>query len=94
NAIGIAASLNIKINDFVITGGVAANNFLRERLKKHIDLSVFPPPSNLCTDNAVMVGWTGIKRLQRNYIDSLNFAPRPKWELEKYQEIVCYGCGS
>ncbi|MGL9726396.1 MAG: hypothetical protein ACR5KV_07600, partial [Wolbachia sp.] len=96
NAIGIAASLNIKINDFVITGGVAANNFLRERLKKHIDLSVFPPPppSNLCTDNAVMVGWTGIERLQRNYIDSLNFAPRSKWELEKYQEIVCYGCGS
>ncbi|WP_341813415.1 tRNA (adenosine(37)-N6)-threonylcarbamoyltransferase complex transferase subunit TsaD [Wolbachia endosymbiont (group B) of Germaria angustata] len=84
NAIGIAVSLNIKINDFVITGGVAANNFLKERLKKHIDLNVLSPPSNLCTDNAVMVGWIGIERLQRSYVDSLDFAPRPKWELEKY----------
>ncbi len=27
NAVIMAESLNIKINDFVITGGVAANNF-------------------------------------------------------------------
>ncbi|MDR2978166.1 MAG: tRNA (adenosine(37)-N6)-threonylcarbamoyltransferase complex transferase subunit TsaD [Rickettsiales bacterium] len=84
NAVIMAASLNIKINDFVITGGVAANNFLREKLKKHINLNVFFPPSNLCTDNAAMVGWTGIEKLQKSYMDSLNFAPRPKWELESY----------
>lgn len=84
NAIIMAKSLNIKINDFVITGGVAANNFLREKLKQHINLNIFFPPNNLCTDNAVMVGWAGIERLQKNYIDPLNFAPRPKWELESY----------
>ncbi|GFY65369.1 tRNA N6-adenosine threonylcarbamoyltransferase [Trichonephila inaurata madagascariensis] len=84
NAIIMAESLNIKINDFVITGGVAANNFLREKLKKHTNLNIFFPPNNLCTDNAVMVGWAGIEMLQKNYIDSLNFAPRPKWELESY----------
>ncbi|MDX5495861.1 MAG: tRNA (adenosine(37)-N6)-threonylcarbamoyltransferase complex transferase subunit TsaD, partial [Wolbachia endosymbiont of Nomada marshamella] len=84
NAIIMAESLNIKINDFVITGGVAANNFLREKLKEHINLNIFFPPNNLCTDNAVMVGWAGIERLQKNYIDPLNFAPRPKWELESY----------
>lgn len=82
NAIIMAESLNIKIHDFVITGGVAANNFLREKLKKHMSLNIFFPPSNLCTDNAVMVGWAGIENLQKNYIDSLNFAPRSKWELE------------
>ncbi|MGL9758761.1 MAG: tRNA (adenosine(37)-N6)-threonylcarbamoyltransferase complex transferase subunit TsaD [Wolbachia sp.] len=84
NAIVMAESLNIKINDFVITGGVAANNFLREKLTEHINLNIFFPPNNLCTDNAVMVGWAGIERLQKNYIDPLNFAPRPKWELESY----------
>ncbi len=84
NAIIMAESLNIKINDFVITGGVAANNFLREKLKQHINLNIFFPPNDLCTDNAIMVGWTGIERLQKNYIDPLNFAPRPKWELESY----------
>lgn len=84
NAIIMAESLNIKINDFVITGGVAANNFLREKLKQHINLNIFFPPNNLCTDNAIMVGWAGIEMLQKSYIDSLNFAPRPKWELESY----------
>lgn len=43
NAIIMAESLNIKINDFVITGGVAANNFLREKLKQHINLNIFSP---------------------------------------------------
>ncbi|WCR57555.1 tRNA (adenosine(37)-N6)-threonylcarbamoyltransferase complex transferase subunit TsaD [Wolbachia endosymbiont of Ctenocephalides felis wCfeJ] len=81
NAVAMAASLNIKINDFVITGGVAANNFLREKLKKHINLNILSPPNHLCTDNAIMVGWAGIERLEKNYIDPLNFAPRPKWEL-------------
>ena len=84
NAIQMAEQLNIKINDFVITGGVAANNFLREKLKKHTNLNIFFPPNNLCTDNAIMIGWTGIERLQRNYIDSLNFAPRSRWELDNY----------
>ncbi|WCR54206.1 MAG: tRNA N6-adenosine threonylcarbamoyltransferase [Wolbachia endosymbiont of Ctenocephalides orientis wCori] len=84
NAIQMAERQNIKINDFVITGGVAANNFLRGKLEQHIDLNVFFPPNNLCTDNAIMVGWAGIERLQRDYIDSLNFAPRYKWELDKY----------
>ncbi|MDD9332003.1 MAG: tRNA (adenosine(37)-N6)-threonylcarbamoyltransferase complex transferase subunit TsaD, partial [Wolbachia sp.] len=84
NAIMMVESLNIKIHDFIITGGVAANNFLREKLRKHVNLNIFFPPSNLCTDNAVMIGWAGIERLQKNYIDSLNFAPRPRWELEDY----------
>ncbi|QKX00911.1 tRNA (adenosine(37)-N6)-threonylcarbamoyltransferase complex transferase subunit TsaD [Wolbachia endosymbiont of Dipetalonema caudispina] len=84
NAIVMAESLNIKISNFVIAGGVAANNFLRKKLKKYIVLNIFFPPSNLCTDNAIMVGWTGIERLKKNYIDSLNFMPKPKWELENY----------
>lgn len=84
NAMQMAEQQNIEINDFVITGGVAANNFLRENLGKHINLNVFFPPNNLCTDNAIMIGWAGIERLQRGYIDSFNFAPRSKWELDEY----------
>lgn len=82
NAIIMAKSLNIKIHDFVITGGVAANEFLREKLKEHINLNIFFPPRHLCTDNAIMVGWAGIERLQKNYTDSLNCPPRSRWELE------------
>ncbi|QKX01862.1 tRNA (adenosine(37)-N6)-threonylcarbamoyltransferase complex transferase subunit TsaD [Wolbachia endosymbiont of Cruorifilaria tuberocauda] len=84
NAVVMAASFNVKINDFVVTGGVAANDFLRGELKKYVSLNIFFPPNSLCTDNAIMVGWTGIERLKKNYIDTLNFVPRPKWELENY----------
>lgn len=82
-AIAMTESLNIKIHGFVISGGVAANKFLRERLEKQINLNLFFPPPHLCTDNAVMVGWAGIERLQKNYTNSLDFPPRSRWELEK-----------
>jgi N6-L-threonylcarbamoyladenine synthase len=35
----------------------------------------------LCTDNAVMVAWTGIERLRLGLVDELDFAPRPRWPL-------------
>ncbi|MDN5248111.1 MAG: tRNA (adenosine(37)-N6)-threonylcarbamoyltransferase complex transferase subunit TsaD [Wolbachia endosymbiont of Tyrophagus putrescentiae] len=81
NAIAMAESLDIKVHNFIVTGGVAANKFLRGRLEKYIDLNVFFPPHHLCTDNAIMVGWAGIERLQRNYTDSLDFSPRSRWDL-------------
>jgi N6-L-threonylcarbamoyladenine synthase len=37
------------------------------------------PPVRLCTDNAVMVAWTGIERLRLGLADDLDFAPRPRW---------------
>ena len=37
------------------------------------------PPVRLCTDNAVMVAWTGIERLRLGLADGLDFAPRPRW---------------
>jgi N6-L-threonylcarbamoyladenine synthase len=37
----------------------------------------------LCTDNAVMVAWTGIERLRIGLTDDLAFAPRPRWPLDQ-----------
>ena len=39
------------------------------------------PPVRLCTDNAVMVAWTGIERLRLGLVGGLEFAPRPRWPL-------------
>ncbi|WP_339048535.1 tRNA (adenosine(37)-N6)-threonylcarbamoyltransferase complex transferase subunit TsaD [Candidatus Mesenet endosymbiont of Phosphuga atrata] len=79
---------SLKIQNFVVTGGVAANNFLRSRIEEcalQNNLNIFFPPNNLCTDNAVMVGWAGIERLQKNFINSLDFPPKAKWPLESLQ---------
>lgn len=72
------------IKNLVIAGGVSANQYLFSRLKKFTDknnLELYAPPLNLCTDNASMIAWVGIEKLQRNLHDHLNFTPRAKWEL-------------
>src|SRR5665213_3611504 len=69
----------------VVAGGVAANATLRARLRAlaaRAEFAFVAPPPALCTDNAAMIGWAGIERLQRGLVDGLDFAPRPRWPLD------------
>jgi N6-L-threonylcarbamoyladenine synthase len=68
----------------VVAGGVAANDAIRTALAEVAagqDFQLVAPPVRLCTDNAVMVAWTGIERLRLGLADGLDFAPRPRWPL-------------
>ena len=70
----------------VVAGGVAANAYLRATLMTLAGEEGFhfvAPPAALCTDNAAMIAWAGIERLQKNMTDLLEFAPRPRWPLEE-----------
>lgn len=66
-AVEWAQSIEPSINCLVVSGGVASNHYVRIQLdkiaKKHNLKLVCPPPS-LCTDNGVMVAWTGIEHFQ------------------------------
>jgi len=69
----------------VVAGGVAANAAVRTALRQTAEQSGFglvAPPVRWCTDNAVMVAWTGIEHLRLGLEDGLDFAPRPRWPLE------------
>ena len=69
----------------VVAGGVAANGALRARLADLAaaeKLTLHTPPLSLCTDNAAMIAWAGLERLQLGDTDNLDFKPRPRWPLD------------
>ena len=71
----------------VVSGGVAANTYLREHLKALADaegLIFAAPPIKFCTDNGVMIAWAGLERFQKGYTSPLDFKPRPRWPLDEF----------
>lgn len=80
----ITAAQYYGTKDLVISGGVSANRLLRERIKKQakeLDINVFIPPLEFCTDNAAMVGVVGHHFLSRGETTPLNVSAMPDWTL-------------
>ena len=68
----IKAVMDNSVARIVLSGGVAANSRLREKMKAEADaaaLSVFYPAPNFCTDNGAMIALTGYYWLQRGRRD-------------------------
>ncbi len=73
------------VKNLVIAGGVAANRYIFSALQNWAnqrDLTVIAPPIKLCTDNAAMISWVGVEKLQRGIFDQLNFKPKARWEID------------
>jgi N6-L-threonylcarbamoyladenine synthase len=90
NAMKKCRERNINLTHFVVAGGVAANEYLRQLLEKTAmsqNMKFVAPPLNLCTDNAAMIAWGGIEKMRLNQIDSLSFVPRPRWPLSELERI-------
>jgi len=70
----------------IISGGVAANSYLRNDIKKTIiskkKICAFPPVK-LCTDNAVMIAWAGYERYNNGLKSTLKHRAKPRWPLEE-----------
>lgn len=70
----------------VVAGGVAANSYLRQKLKnlaEENNLIFAAPPLKWCTDNGVMIAWAGLERFANGYTNDLDFKPRPRWPLDE-----------
>jgi N6-L-threonylcarbamoyladenine synthase len=64
----LQAAQHEKLKRIVLSGGVAANRLLREKIKKEAteqQVQVYIPSPNFCTDNAAMVGVVGYEYLKK-----------------------------
>lgn len=79
------AAVRYNCHKIIITGGVSANSRLRfkaEALAKKNNYTLVIPPLRYCTDNAAMIGYTGLLRLQNGEVADLGMGPmaQPKPE--------------
>jgi N6-L-threonylcarbamoyladenine synthase len=84
-----AKEVHSNTKTIVLAGGVAANQAIRSSLQEvaaRNGFSFVAPPPALCTDNAAMIAWAGIERLQAGLTSGLDFSPKARWSLESLNE--------
>jgi len=75
----------------VVSGGVAANRALRERLDAAVGRHggrVYYPRFEFCTDNAGMIAVAGLARLAAGQHDGLAIEARAQWPLESLPPVA------
>jgi len=80
---------NIERPTLIVSGGVAANIAIREKLAAMCEthnIKTYAPPVKLCGDNAAMIAWTGYEHLKNGKTDPLDFKARPRWPLDPTAE--------
>jgi N6-L-threonylcarbamoyladenine synthase len=85
NATELARQQHPDLCRLVVAGGVAANQYLRQRLAATaagLGLELLVPPPRLCTDNGAMIAWVGIERLRRGDPGDPDAPARARWPLD------------
>jgi len=81
-AMAWALATHPSLESVVVAGGVASNQTLRRELAREVreaGLRLICPPPKYCTDNGVMVAWTGLERLRAGVgVGPVAESPRPE----------------
>ncbi|KAI9790455.1 MAG: hypothetical protein M1816_005119 [Peltula sp. TS41687] len=78
--------------DLVVSGGVASNSYLRIVLRQFLDIRGYSmirlifPPTELCTDNAAMIAWTGIEMFEAGWATALSCQALRWWPMDPASE--------
>jgi len=75
----------------VVSGGVSANQLLRERMTREASrhgARVFYPRLEFCTDNAAMIAVAGLARLEAGQKEGLGIQARARWPLSSLAPVT------
>ena len=81
--------------EFVVAGGVAANEKIRSMLINLCDENNYKyifPPINLCGDNAAMIAVVGLEKYKLKKFDKLDYPAKPRWSLDE-RAVFLKGAG-
>lgn len=72
------------LKTLVVSGGVSANQLLREELAlmaNHLDIQLHFPRLEFCTDNGAMVAYAGYQHLKLGEKSGLSINIQPRWPI-------------
>jgi N6-L-threonylcarbamoyladenine synthase len=72
------------LRTLVVSGGVSANQLLREELAlmaNHLDIQLYFPRLEFCTDNGAMVAYAGYQHLKLGERSGLAITIQPRWPI-------------
>ena len=78
------------VNQVLLAGGVSANSYLREEIKKEMDklnVQIDIPPMWCCTDNAAMIAKVAEHLYERKVFASLHLGADPNWSIEDWENF-------
>jgi len=70
-----------RLTRLVMVGGVSANKRLRKQLKDSLDVEVYYPRREYCTDNGAMAAYLGWLRLSTDQTEPLAIRVKPRWPI-------------
>tara|TARA_Y100000590_G_scaffold456558_1_gene607374 strand:+ start:1456 stop:2529 length:1074 start_codon:yes stop_codon:yes gene_type:complete len=82
---------SVENNNFIVAGGVAANNGIRKKLIKVSSENNFKsifPDIKLCGDNAAMIAMVGLEKYKIKKFDSLNLPANPRLQLDENAKFL------
>ncbi len=71
------------IKQIALSGGVAANKALRERIKKLREVESFFPSPIFCTDNAAMIAFVAAQRMLNDKLKQDSIEVLSRWPVEE-----------
>tara|TARA_Y100000031_G_scaffold16677_1_gene17279 strand:+ start:206 stop:1279 length:1074 start_codon:yes stop_codon:yes gene_type:complete len=88
---GFKENNSTKKNNFVVAGGVAANEGIRKKLIKVSDENNFKPifpDLKLCGDNAAMIAMVGLEKYKIKQFDNLDLPAKPRLALDENAKFL------